>query len=91
MATPARSRRIEIRVTEEEHAAEEAAARTLGVSLSEFFRQAASARAADVLAERSRVVLDADEAQRFLYALDHPDRYVERLRWLADEPSVLSE
>lgn len=91
MATPARSRRIEIRVTEEEHAAEEAAARTLGVSLSEFFRQAASARAADVLAERSRVVLDADEAQRFLDALDHPDRYVERLRWLADKPSVLSE
>jgi uncharacterized protein (DUF1778 family) len=91
MATPARSRRIEIRVTEEEHAAEEAAARTLGVSLSEFFRQAASARAADVLAERSRVVLDDDEAQRFLDALDHPDRYVERLRWLADEPSVLSE
>ena len=91
MASPARSRRIEIRVTEEEHAAEEAAALTLGVSLSEFFRQAASARAADVLAERSRVVLDDDEAKRFLDALDHPDRYVERLRWLADKPSVLPE
>lgn len=91
MAMPARSRRIEIRVTEEEHAAEDAAARTLGVSLSEFYRQAASQRAAEVLAERSRITLDDDTAARFLEALDHPERFVERLRWLADRPSVLSE
>jgi len=32
MAVPARSRRIEIRVTDEEHAVEEAAAQTLRVS-----------------------------------------------------------
>lgn len=44
MATPVRSRRIEIRVTEDEHAAEDIAARTLGVSLSEFYRQAARER-----------------------------------------------
>jgi len=58
MATPARSRRIEIRVTEEEHAAEDSAARTLGVSLSEFYRQAARERAEEIPAERSRIVLD---------------------------------
>jgi uncharacterized protein (DUF1778 family) len=69
MATPVRSRRIEIRVSEEEHAAEHAAARTLGVSLSEFYRQAA----------------------RFLDALDRPERFTERLRWLADRPSLLTE
>jgi len=91
MATPARSRRIEIRVTEEEHAAEAAAARTLGVSLSEFYRRAARERAAEVLAERSRVVLDDDAAARFLEALDHPERFEDRLRWLADRPAVLSE
>lgn len=91
MATSARSRRIEIRVTEEEHSVENAAAATLGVSLSEFYRQAASQRAAEVLAERSRVTLDTDAAARFLEALDHPERFVERLRWLADRPSLLSE
>lgn len=53
MASERRSRRIEIRVTEAEHAAEDAAARTLGVSLSEFYRQAARERAAEVLAERT--------------------------------------
>ena len=61
MAVPAKSRRIEIRVTDEEHAVEEAAAQTLGVTLSEFYRQAARARAEEILAERSRVVLDDDE------------------------------
>jgi uncharacterized protein (DUF1778 family) len=91
MAAPLRSRRIEIRVTEDEHAAEDAAARTLGVSLSEFYRQAARERAAEVLAEGSRVVLDDDAAARFLDALDHPERFTERLRWLADRPSVLAE
>lgn len=91
MAPPARSRRIEIRVTEEEHAAEDAAARALGVSLSEFYRHAARERAAEVLAERSRVVLDDDAAQRFLDALDRPERFVDRLRWLGEPSSVLPE
>jgi uncharacterized protein (DUF1778 family) len=89
MATPARSHRIEIRVTEDERAADEAAAGTLGVSLSEFYRQAARQRAAEVLAERSHVVLDDDAAVRFLDALDHPERFTEGLRWLTDRPSVL--
>jgi uncharacterized protein (DUF1778 family) len=91
MATPVRSRRIEVRVTEDEHAAEDIAARTLGVSLSEFYRQAARERAAEILAERSRVVLEDNAAQRFLDALDHPERFADRLRWLADRPSVLSD
>lgn len=89
MAVPAKSRRIEIRVTDEEHAVEEAAAQTLGVTLSEFYRQAARARAEEILAERSRVVLDDDEAERFLEALDHPERFEAGLRELAERPRVL--
>lgn len=91
VATSARSRRIEIRVTEEEHSVENAAAATLGISLSEFYRQAASQRAAEVLAERSRVTLGAEAAARFLEALDHPERFAERLQWLTDRPSHLHE
>lgn len=90
MATRAKARRIEIRVSAEEHAAEAAAAKTIGVSLSEFYRQAARARADEILAERSRVVLDADSAARFLDALDHPERFESGLAWLAEPPSILS-
>ena len=89
MASAPRSRRIEIRVTEAEHAEEEAAARTLGVSLSEFYRQSARERAAVVLAERSRITLDDEAAGRFLDALDHPERFAENLAWLAEPPTVL--
>ncbi len=91
MAVPAKSRRIEIRVTDEEHAVEEAAAQTLGVTLSEFYRQAARARAEEILAERSHVVLDDEEAERFLEALDHPERFEAGLRELAARPRLLSE
>ncbi len=70
MSASSRSRRIEIRVSDEERRLEEAAASALGQSLSEFFRQAARARAEDVLRERTRIVLDEDSAGRFLAALD---------------------
>jgi uncharacterized protein (DUF1778 family) len=89
IASSAKTRRIEIRVTDEEHSLEEAAATTLGVTLSEFYRRAARASAEEVLAERSRIVLNDDEAARFVDALDHPERVEARFAWLADRPSVL--
>ena len=89
MASSARTRRIEIRVTDEEHSLEEAAATALGVSLSEFYRGAARSRAEAVLSERSRIVLNDDEAVLFLDALDHPERFEAGLAWLSDRPSVL--
>jgi uncharacterized protein (DUF1778 family) len=89
MASSAKTRRVEIRVTDEEHALEEAAATALGVTLSEFYRRAARASAEEILAERSRIVLNDDEAGRFLDALDHPDRFARGLAWLADRSSVL--
>lgn len=89
MASTARSRRIEIRVTDEEHAFEEAAAQAMGVSLSEFYRRAARASAEEVLAERSRITLDDDEAARFLDALEHPERFEAGLRRLAERASIL--
>jgi uncharacterized protein (DUF1778 family) len=89
MASSAKARRIEIRVTDDERALEEAAARALGVTLSQFYRQAARASAEEILAERSRVVLDDEEATRFLDALDHPERFERGMRRLAARPSVL--
>jgi uncharacterized protein (DUF1778 family) len=89
MAGPAKTRRVELRVTDEEHALEEAAASALGVSLSEFFRVAARSRAEEILAERSRIALSDDEAAQFLDAIEHPERFAAGLAWLGDPPSVL--
>jgi uncharacterized protein (DUF1778 family) len=89
MATSARTRRIVIRVTEEEHSLGEAAAAALGITLSEFYRRAARASAEEVLANRSRIVLHDEQASQFVDALDRPERFEAGLAWLADRPSVL--
>jgi uncharacterized protein (DUF1778 family) len=69
-ASSAKSRRIEVRISDEERQLEEAAASALGVSLSEFVRQAARGRAQEVLREREAIVLNTAEAERLLAALD---------------------
>lgn len=69
----ARTRRIEVRVTEAERSLEAVAATALGLTLSEFFRQAARTQAEQVLAERTRLLVDEDEAERFPSALEDPD------------------
>lgn len=86
-----RARRIEIRVTEEERALEEAAASAHGETLSEFVRRAARVEAERVLAERTRLVANDEAAQRFLDALHRPSADAERdLRQLLDKPSVIA-
>ena len=57
-------------MSDEERRMEEAAAAALGLSLSEFVRQAARGRAQEVLRERGEIVLNDDAAQAFLAALD---------------------
>ena len=85
-----RTRRIEIRVTEDERALEEAAASAQGETLSEFVRRAALREAEHVLLERTSFAVDDDAARRFLAALDQPSADVERgLRRLLERPIVL--
>jgi uncharacterized protein (DUF1778 family) len=89
---PTKTRRIEIRITEEERNLEQAAATVNGETLSEFVRQAARREAERTLAERSRYVVDDEAAQRFLAALEQPSPNAERgLRRLAQKPSVLPD
>lgn len=57
-------------MSDEERRLEEAAAAALGLSLSEFVRQAARGRAQEVLRERGEIVLDDEAARAFLAALD---------------------
>jgi uncharacterized protein (DUF1778 family) len=85
-----KTRRIEIRITEEERSLEQAAATVNGETLSEFVRRAARREAELTMAERTRYVVDDEAAQRFLAALEQPSPEAERgLRRLTEKPSVL--
>lgn len=87
-----KTRRIEIRITEEERDLEQAAAAVSGETLSEFVRRAARYEAERTLAERTRYVLNDEAAQRFLTALEQSSPASERgLRRLIETPSVLPE
>lgn len=69
-----KTRRIEIRLSDEERDLDAAAASALGESLSDFFRRAAQTRAQEVLADQRAIALSKQEASRFLDALDRPDK-----------------
>ncbi|MBW8058812.1 MAG: DUF1778 domain-containing protein [Solirubrobacterales bacterium] len=71
--TRPKTRRIEVRLSDEERRLDAAAASALGESLSDFFRRAAEARAHEVLADQHQVALGEQEARRFLDALERPD------------------
>jgi len=68
-----KTRRIEIRLSDEERQVDAAAASALGESLSDFFRRAAHTRAQEVLADQRAIALSEVEATRFLNALERPD------------------
>jgi uncharacterized protein (DUF1778 family) len=71
--TSPKTRRIEIRLSDEERQLDATAASALGESLSDFFRRAAQARAHEVLADQRTIALGDEEATRFLDALERPD------------------
>jgi uncharacterized protein (DUF1778 family) len=68
-----KTRRIEVRLSDEERELDAAAASALGESLSDFFRRAAQTRAQEVLADQRTIALGDVEATRFLEALERPD------------------
>jgi uncharacterized protein (DUF1778 family) len=68
-----KTRRIEVRLSDEERQLDAAAALALGESLSDFFRRAAQARAQEVRADQRTIALSDVEATRFLEALERPD------------------
>jgi uncharacterized protein (DUF1778 family) len=68
-----KTRRIEVRLSDEERELDAAAASALGESLSDFFRRAAQARAQEVLADQRAIALTDVQATRFLEALERPD------------------
>jgi uncharacterized protein (DUF1778 family) len=78
-----RTQRLELRLTDDERDLDAAAASAVGETLSDFFRRAATVRAAEVLADQTKIALTDEEAARFLDALDTVDETtVARLREL---------
>ncbi len=87
MVTPAKTRRIELRISEDERRTEEAAAAALGISLSEFVRQAARDRAVEALRERGEIAISHHAAVQLLAALDADAPPSPAMRELFDRPT----
>ncbi len=90
MAFSTKTRRIEVRISDEERQLEEAAAAALGVTLSEFVREAARGRAQEVLRERGEIALDDETARSFLAALDADAPPPPAMRELFEHPAPWS-
>jgi uncharacterized protein (DUF1778 family) len=84
-----RTAKLDLRLTPEDEKMLRAAAATSRQSVSQFVLESALARAKEVLADRTRFVLNAGQWEAFLAALDAPPRDLLRLRRLFQEPSIM--
>jgi uncharacterized protein (DUF1778 family) len=85
---PARTAKLDLRLTPESKRKLQAAAVATRRSISEFVLESALVRAEETLADRTRFGLDPDQWRAFLEALDAPPRDLPRLSRLFQEPSV---
>lgn len=85
----AKSARLNLRVREEQKALLEEAAALSGRSLTDFVLASAQSAADDLLADRTRFVLAADQWDAFAAALERPARELPRIAALLSKPSVI--
>ena len=90
-ARPARTSKLDLRLSPEAKQTLQAAATTVRRSVSDFVLESALVRAEETLADRTRFGLDADQWKAFLEALDAPPRELPRLERLFREPSVFEQ
>jgi uncharacterized protein (DUF1778 family) len=83
-----RTAKLDLRLTPEDKQRLQAAATASRRSVSEFVLESALVRAEEILADRTRFGLNAEQWKAFLAALDTPPRDPPRLRRLLQEPSV---
>ena len=90
MPTPSnRSEKLAIRLTPQAKQILQQAARERHTSISQFVLESALSTASEVLAERSRLGLNAEQWEAFMAALDAPPRRHPRLERLLNKPSLL--
>ena len=83
---PARSQKLDLRLTPDAKTALQAAAAASNLSVSEFVLESALARADEALADRRSFGLNAAQWKVFMAALDTPPRPLPRLKRLLKEP-----
>jgi uncharacterized protein (DUF1778 family) len=88
---PARTTKLDIRLSAEAKARLNAAAAARDQSLSQFVLESALGRADDTLADRRLFLLDAERWDAFVAALDASPRDTQRLGRLFAEPSVFEQ
>lgn len=86
--TETRSERIDVRATPSMKRLLQEAAQTANKSVSEFLLESALTAAAETLADRRLFVLDKDQWNAFVAALDAPPQPRPRLERLLREPGV---
>ena len=90
MSAPSnRSEKLDIRITPEAKQILQQAAKERHTSISQFVLESALNSASEVLAERSRFMLDAGQWEAFMAALDSPPRRHARMERLLNEPTCL--
>lgn len=82
-----RSKRIEVRATDEERALIDRAVEASGVGLTEFVISNLTEAARRVLADRTRFTLDAEGRRRWEEINERPARDLPGLRRLMERPS----
>lgn len=86
-----KSERIDIRTTPRVKRALQDAATVSSKTVSEFLLDSALTKAAEVLADRRLFLLDDEQWENFMAALDAPPQPMPRLERLLKEPSVLEK
>jgi len=86
-----RSRRLNLRASQQQEDLMRRGAQERGESLTDFVIRSACAEAEQTLADQRRFTLNAEQWEAFVAALDRPVQLKPRLRRLFKEPSVLEE
>lgn len=89
MTAVQKSDKLDIRISPDAKRVLQEAARERHTSISQFVIDSALSTAHDVLAERRRIGLDAEQWTRFMAALDAPPSRHPRMERLLREPTVL--
>jgi uncharacterized protein (DUF1778 family) len=84
---PIRTSRLDLHLSPEAKQTLNAAARKARCSVSQFVLTSALERAAEILTDRHRFELNAEQWEEFMTALDAPPRVVSRLQRLFRDPS----
>jgi uncharacterized protein (DUF1778 family) len=90
MASPARTEKLDLRLSPAAKRALQEAARSQNRSVSEFVLESALARAEEMLPP-TRIVLNAEQWDAFVAMLDAPPRDLPKLRELMQQPSVFEQ